>query len=78
MQKTPEKEIQTKQEPNESPLTGDLVQQKPEEDIQEKEEEEIQEKEEEEIQQLQMSGGDDNSSLESNLSSSKGGGSYFK
>ncbi len=63
-------EVQTKEE-----ITGihEVVQKETEEDIQEKEEEEIQEKEEE-IQQLQMSGGDDSSSLESDLQSSKGGG----
>ncbi|WGH74150.1 DUF4157 domain-containing protein [Tenacibaculum tangerinum] len=75
VQQYPEEEIQTKKETADAPFTGDVIQQQPEEDIQEKEEEEIQEKEEEEVQQLQMSGGDDNSSLESNLSSSKGGGS---
>ncbi|XRE42839.1 hypothetical protein ACIVBQ_001043 [Tenacibaculum discolor] len=74
VQKSPEEEVQTKKETTESPFAGEVIQQQTEEDIQEKEEEEIQEKEEEEIQQLQMSGGDDNSSLESNLSSSKGGG----
>ncbi|CAL2082367.1 DUF4157 domain-containing protein [Tenacibaculum sp. 190524A05c] len=74
VQKVPEEEVQTKRDSNESSFVSDVVQQQSEEDIQEKEEEEIQEKEEEEIQQLQMSGGDDNSSLEQNLNSSKGGG----
>ncbi|WP_440122732.1 eCIS core domain-containing protein [Tenacibaculum sp. Ill] len=74
VQKSTEEEVQTKKETTESPFAGEVIQQQAEEDIQEKEEEEIQEKEEKEIQQLQMSGGDDNSSLESNLSSSKGGG----
>ncbi|CAM1368072.1 conserved hypothetical protein [Tenacibaculum sediminilitoris] len=75
VQKVSEEEVQTKQDNSEIPSVGDIVQQQAEEEIQEKEEEDIQEKEEEEIQQLQMSGGDENSSLESNLSNSKGGGS---
>jgi len=47
------------------------------EDIQKKEDEDIQEQSEEdtEAQKVQMSGGDDASALESNLSNSKGGGS---
>ena len=81
LQKSPEEEIQPKQDTSETSFVGEVIQQQTEEDIQEKEEEEIQEKEEEvqekeeeEVQQLQMSGGDDTSSLESNLSNSKGGG----
>ncbi|TDQ22713.1 eCIS core domain-containing protein [Tenacibaculum caenipelagi] len=73
IQKVSEEITETTSESNTN--SRELVQQQTEDEIQEKEEEEIQEKEEEENQQLQMSGGDDTSSLESNLSSSKGGGS---
>ena len=74
IQQKEEEEVQTKKESTETSLGGDIIQQQAEEDIQEKEDEEIQEKEDEEVQQLQMSGGDNNSSLENNLSNSKGGG----
>ncbi|TCP24048.1 DNA/RNA non-specific endonuclease [Tenacibaculum skagerrakense] len=74
IQQKEDEEVQTKKESTETSLGGDIIQQQAEEDIQEKEDEDIQEKEDEEVQQLQMSGGDNNSSLENNLSSSKGGG----
>ncbi|MGG6229315.1 DUF4157 domain-containing protein [Tenacibaculum sp. SDUM215027] len=75
IQQVAEDDVQAKEENNTFFNGNELIQQQSEENIQEKEEEEIQEKEEEEVQQLQMSGGDDSSSLESDLSSSKGGGS---
>lgn len=75
IQQVAEDDVQAKEENNTIFNGNELIQQQAKEDIQEKEEEDIQEKEEEEIQQLQMSGGDENSSLESNLSNSKGGGS---
>ncbi|MFY7672192.1 eCIS core domain-containing protein [Tenacibaculum sp. MEBiC06402] len=74
IQQKEEEDVQTKKESTETSLGGDIIQQQAEEDIQEKEDEDIQEKEDEEVQQLQMSGGDNNSSLENNLSNSKGGG----
>ncbi|MDX8553691.1 DUF4157 domain-containing protein [Tenacibaculum sp. 1B UA] len=74
IQEVTEDNLQAKED-NTTSFSNELIQQKSEEEIQQKEEEEVQEKEEEEIQQLQMSGGDDSSSLENDLSSSKGGGS---
>ncbi|WP_147676388.1 eCIS core domain-containing protein [Algibacter pacificus] len=61
---------------NAFPALNSNIQQFPE-DIQKKEDEDIQEQSEEdtEVQKVQMSGGDDSSTLESNLSNSKGGGS---
>lgn len=73
-QQVTEDNLQAKEDST-TTFSNELIQQKPEEEIQEKEEEEVQEKEEEEVQQLQMAGGDDNSSLEGDLSSSKGEGS---
>ncbi|MDO6675256.1 DUF4157 domain-containing protein [Tenacibaculum sp. 1_MG-2023] len=74
IQEVTEDNLQAKED-NTTSFSNELIQQKSEEEIQQKEEEEVQEKEEEEIQQLQMSGGDDSSSLENDLNSSKGGGS---
>ena len=75
VQQKSESYIQTKDELFESDSRNDIIQQSTEEeDLQEKEEE-IQERDDEELQTLQMSGGDDNSSLETNLSHSKGSGS---
>ncbi|MGS2764504.1 eCIS core domain-containing protein [Sinomicrobium sp. M5D2P9] len=71
-QETNEQEVQQK------PIVDSIsqvTQLKPEEDVQEKEDKDIQEKEEEKSQSLQMSGGDDNPSLKSDLNHSKGGGS---
>ncbi|NQY05588.1 MAG: DUF4157 domain-containing protein, partial [Flavobacteriaceae bacterium] len=70
-----EEEAQMKGDLFESGGNENIIQQSTEEEVQQKEEEEIQEKEEEDVQQVQMSGGDDSSSLEKNLSDSKGGGS---
>jgi len=76
VQQKSDTDIQTKGELFESESNGQVLQQQVEdEDLQKKEEEELQETEEEEVQTLQMSGGNDGSSLESNLNSSKTGGS---
>ena len=71
-----ENDIQTK-EASEQTINETItpIQKQAEEEIQEKEEEDVQEKEEETSQTVQMAGGDENSSLENNLASSKGGGS---
>ena len=76
------KEIEAKPEPKvesvpeSKPEIKPIVQKQSEEDVQAKEEEEIQEKEEEEVAQKQStSAGDDGSTIEDQLSDSKGGGS---